>query len=123
MWGVVALTVATLTVLLAVRVVLAAGSQFVFVRYVAVGMVTWVQPYLQGIESEELARTAPVDGLNRRGPFLEFALLTGRKISRILDIVGGTSMSVPIRGSEKRRSGAGRRRLIRRYVTRRCARW
>ncbi len=37
MWGVVALTVATFTVLLAARGVLMAGSQFVFARYVAVG--------------------------------------------------------------------------------------
>lgn len=37
MWGVVALTVATLTVLLAVRRIFMAGSQFVFSRYVAVG--------------------------------------------------------------------------------------
>jgi hypothetical protein len=37
MWGVVALTVATLTVLLAVRRFLMVGSQLVFSRYVAVG--------------------------------------------------------------------------------------
>ena len=37
MWGVIALTVATFTVLLAVRRVLVAGSEFVFTRYVAVG--------------------------------------------------------------------------------------
>lgn len=37
MWGVVALTVATFTVLLAVRQVLMVGSQLVFSRYVAVG--------------------------------------------------------------------------------------
>jgi hypothetical protein len=37
MWGVVALTVATLTVLLAVRRVLMVGSGLVFARYVAVG--------------------------------------------------------------------------------------
>lgn len=36
-WGVVALTVATLTVLLAVRRVVMVGSQLVFSRYVAVG--------------------------------------------------------------------------------------
>ncbi len=36
-WGVVALTVATLTVVLAVRRLLMAGSQLVFSRYVAVG--------------------------------------------------------------------------------------
>lgn len=37
MWGVIALTVATFTVLLAARRVLMAGSQLVFSRYVAVG--------------------------------------------------------------------------------------
>lgn len=37
MWGVVAVTVATFTVLLAVRRFLMVGSQFVFSRYVAVG--------------------------------------------------------------------------------------
>ena len=37
MWGVIALTVATFTVLLAVRRFLVAGSEFVFTRYVAVG--------------------------------------------------------------------------------------
>ena len=37
MWGVVALTVAALTVLLAVRRFLMVGSQLVFSRYVAVG--------------------------------------------------------------------------------------
>jgi hypothetical protein len=37
MWGVAALTVATLTVLLAVRRILMVGSQLVFSRYVAVG--------------------------------------------------------------------------------------
>ena len=37
MWGVIALTVATFTVLLAVRRVLVVGSDWVFSRYVAVG--------------------------------------------------------------------------------------
>ncbi|ART71327.1 hypothetical protein BTO20_24750 [Mycobacterium dioxanotrophicus] len=181
-WGVVALTVATLTVLLAVRRFVMVGSQLVFSRYVAVGglvafsahrddadayrvrfevggpgvfhnvtvqlfgvsdtggvqrpavrhtmaagdspiewtfclpaeaaeqawvMVTWVRPYLQGVESEALAQWLPTGRLYEWRWYSEttrYVRTVMRFVARRWPVLGESMRELPLYGRWRRTS-------------------